>query len=199
MVVTQYQYHTYIVIYMYMPDLIIDITWIGLLLKGDRKTIYTFIESYGQFMYNVCYKILLNTSEAEEAAQDAIMKALKAIESYDIRSSFKAWCYTIAYRTAIDYKRKIKSTSDISTSIDIALPSKADDEVNSNETKQNILSLLSHLDEESRTIVSLFYLEEKNIRELMEITGLSESNIKIKLFRARKELSLHAHKYFEKI
>jgi DNA-directed RNA polymerase specialized sigma24 family protein len=57
---------------------------------------------------------------------------------------------------------------------------------------------LSHLDEEARTIVSLFYLEEKNIKELMEITGLSESNIKIKLFRARKELSLHANKYFEK-
>jgi len=184
---------------MYMQDLTIDTTWIRLLLKGDRKTIHTFIESYGQFMYNVCYKILLNTSEAEEAAQDTIMKALKAIESYDTKSSFKAWCYTIAYRTAIDYRRKIKYTTDISAGIEIAHPVRSDDEVNSNETKQNILSLLSHLDEESRIIVSLFYLEEKNIRELTEITGLSESNIKIKLFRARKELALHAHKYFEKI
>jgi RNA polymerase sigma factor (sigma-70 family) len=95
------------------------------LAKRRQKTIHTFIESYGQFMYNVCYKILLNTSEAEEASQDAIMKALKAIESYDIRSSFKAWCYTIAYRTAIDYRRKIKYTSDISTSIDIAHPSQS--------------------------------------------------------------------------
>jgi RNA polymerase sigma-70 factor (ECF subfamily) len=184
---------------MYMQDLPVDTSWIPLLLKGDRKTIHDFTENYGQFMYNVCYKILLNAAEAEEATQDAIMKVLKAIESYDTRSSFKAWCYTIAYRTAIDYKRRIKYTTDLSDGFEMTHPDKADDEMNSNETKKNIISLLSNLEEESRTIISLFYLEEKNIRELMQITGLSESNIKIKLFRARKELALHAHKYFEKI
>jgi len=182
-----------------MQDLTIDERWISLLSKGDRKTISYFTNTYGSFMYNVCYKILLNSSEAEEATQDAIMKALKALTSFDIKSSFKAWCYTIAYRTAIDYKRKIKYTSDLSAGIEIAHHAMADDDVNNSETKSSIISLLSHLDEESRLIISLFYLEEKNIRELMKITGFTESNIKIKLFRARKELALHAPKYFEKV
>jgi len=182
-----------------MADLVMDGKQIQLLLQGDRKTINSFIDNYGQFMYNVCYKILLNTHEAEEASQDAILKALKALESYDRKSPFKGWCYTIAYRTAIDYKRKIKYTSDLNASVETAHYSHADDEINTDETKKNILALLSHLDVESRMIISLFYLEEKNIKELIEITGLTESNIKIKLFRARKELAQHASKYFEKV
>jgi len=184
---------------MFMQDLVIDNTWVSLLLKGDRKAIYDFTENYGQFMFNVCYKVLLNMAEAEEATQDALLKVLNALHSYDTRSSFKAWCYTIAFRTAIDYKRKIKYTLDLNNGIEMVHPDKADDKLNTNETKQNILSLLAHLDPESRSIISLFYLEEKNIRELMQITGLTESNIKIKLFRARKDLALHAHKYFETI
>ncbi|MBK9256248.1 MAG: sigma-70 family RNA polymerase sigma factor [Saprospiraceae bacterium] len=182
-----------------MADLEMDTRQINLLLSGDRKSITSFVDSYGQFMYNICFKILMNTHEAEEAAQDAVLKVLRALESYDRKSSFKGWCYTIAYRTAIDYKRKIKYTTDISGGSEIAHSGLTDDDINSKETKRNILSLLSHLEEESRLIISLFYLEEKNIKELIEITGLTESNIKIKLFRARKELAQHAAKYFENV
>ena len=75
----------------------------------------------------------------------------------------------------------------------------SDQHIQESETKVAIQSLLSHLDDESKMIVSLYYLEEKNIKEVVEITGLTESNIKIKLFRARKELARYAPKYFEHI
>jgi RNA polymerase sigma-70 factor (ECF subfamily) len=176
-----------------------DISWIPLLLKGDRKTIQYFVDTYGGFMYNVCYKILLSTVEAEEATQDAVMKAVKAIESYDQKSPIKAWCYTIAYRTAIDYKRKIRYSVSLDNTNEVAYEHTSDQHIQESETKVAIQSLLSHLDDESKMIVSLYYLEEKNIKEVVEITGLTESNIKIKLFRARKELARYAPKYFEHI
>ncbi|MBK6499310.1 MAG: sigma-70 family RNA polymerase sigma factor [Saprospiraceae bacterium] len=84
--------------------------WISLLLSGDRKAITYFTDNYGQFMYHVCYKVLLSTHDAEEAAQDAVLKAIKGLDRYDRSASLKAWCYTIAYRTAIDYKRRLKPT-----------------------------------------------------------------------------------------
>jgi RNA polymerase sigma factor (sigma-70 family) len=174
-----------------------DDNLVRLLLSGDRKTISTFVETYGQFIYNVCYKILLHNQLAEEATQDSIMKILKSIESFDTKSSFKAWCYTIAYRTAIDSKRKLKSHVDLATSPEPIYDRKADFNIDELETKEGINSLLRHLDEESRVIVSLFYLEEKSIKEVLDITGLTESNVKIKLFRARKELAKHANKYFD--
>lgn len=172
---------------------------VRLLLSGDRKTISTFVDTYGQFIYNVCYKILLHNQLAEEATQDSIMKVLKSVENFDTKSSFKAWCYTIAYRTAIDSKRKLKYHVDLSSSHELPYDKKADYNINEIETKEGINSLLGHLDEESRIIVSLFYLEEKSIKEVLDITGLTESNVKIKLFRARKELAKHADKYFDSI
>lgn len=174
-----------------------DTSWIPDLLKGDRNIIRFFVDTYGGFMYNVCYKILLSSADAEEAAQDAIMKAVNAIASYDPKSSIKAWCYTIAYRTAIDYKRKIKYTVALDHSNEVAYDRSSDDQIHQDETRSVIQSLLSHLDDESKMIVGLYYLEEKNIKEVIQITGLTESNIKIKLFRARKELAKFASKYFE--
>jgi RNA polymerase sigma factor (sigma-70 family) len=176
-----------------------DTSWIPRLIKGDRKTIHFFVDTYGSFMYNVCYKILLSTVEAEEAAQDAVMKAVNAINSYDPKSSIKAWCYTIAYRTAIDYKRRVKYSVSLEHSNEVAYDGASDQQIHQDETKTAIQSLLSHLDEESKMIISLYYLEEKNIKEVIAITGLTESNIKIKLFRARKELARYAPKYFEQI
>ncbi|MFZ1752005.1 MAG: sigma-70 family RNA polymerase sigma factor [Saprospiraceae bacterium] len=180
-----------------MDDKSEDRVWIQRLIQGDRKAISYFVDTYGGFIYNVTYKILLNSHEAQEATQDSILKVLKGLSNYNQTSPLKAWCYTIAYRTAIDYKRKVKYTADISDQFDLAHDSTADGSLYADETSSTISMLLSHLDEESRMIISLFYLEEKNIKELMEITGLTESNIKIKLYRSRKLLGQHAGKYFE--
>jgi RNA polymerase sigma factor (sigma-70 family) len=176
-----------------------DTSWISLVITGDRRSINNFVEIYGSFMYNVCYKILLSPEEAEEAAHDAILKAVKAIRLFDHKASFKAWCYTIAYRTAIDYKRKIRYTLPLDISNDVASGQLSDQNIQQNEIKSALESLLSQLDDESKMIISLYYLEEKNIKEVSKIMGLTDSNIKIKLFRARKEMAIHAPKYFEHI
>lgn len=173
-----------------------DYYWIEALLIGDRKSIYNFVETYGNFMYHICFKVLLRSDEAEEACQDAVMKAIKSISQFDRKSSIKAWCYTIAFRTAIDYRRKLKPTVDIQSVQEAASVVSADHQIQADQTKLALTTLLSHLDDESRMVISLYYLEEKNIKEVMEITNLSESNIKIKLFRARKELAKYAPKYF---
>ncbi len=182
-----------------MNELLVDKGFISRLKTGDSKSIKVFMDTYGRFIYHVTYKVLLQASEAEEATQDTILKVIKALDTYDLKSSFKAWCYTIAWRTAIDYKRRLKYTVDIHEGMEVISSVTSDAIIHQSETQSNIKTLLSHLDEESRLIISLYYLEEKNIRELIDITGLTESNLKVKLFRARKELAKHAGKYFEQI
>ncbi|MBK9735955.1 MAG: sigma-70 family RNA polymerase sigma factor [Saprospiraceae bacterium] len=182
-----------------MAPNIMDARMVKLLQTGDRRAINTFVDSYGQFIYHVCYKVLLNAFEAEEAAQDTVMKVLKALDTFEPSYSLKAWCYTIAFRTAIDFKRKIRRHEDLSSSPELSNDSYADQNMHNKETRYGIEMLLRHLDDESRSVISLFYLEEKNIKEVIDITGLTESNVKIKLFRARKELAKHAEKYFDKV
>ncbi len=171
-----------------------ELNQVKLLLIGDRKTISIFTDTYGQFMYNVCYKILQSTPDAEEATQDSVLKVLKNLHSFDIKSSLKAWCYTIAYRTAIDYKRRTRSTVELKDDSYFVSDKQADVIVEEDDRKKNVSKMIQSLDEESRTIVTIFYLEERNIKEVMKITGLTESNIKIKLFRARKHMAEFAYK-----
>ncbi len=168
---------------------------VRLLLNGNHRAVNKFTESYGQFIYNVCYKILSNTHDAEEATQDSVMKILKNIHTFDTNSSLKAWCYTIAYRTSIDHKRKSKYYVELNGVTDIAYDKQADDLIEQQELKSRVNKMIQLLDDESKMIVTLFYLEERNVKEVAELTGLTTSNIKIKLFRARKLMSEYANKY----
>jgi RNA polymerase sigma factor (sigma-70 family) len=180
-----------------MLDKTIDERIVDLLKRKDVGGVRLFMDTYAGFMFHVCNKVLMNTPEAEEATQDAVLKIMNAIDTFNEGSSFKAWCYTISYRTSIDYKRKSKIHTDIAVVHDLADGDTADALIKIDETKESVQSLLKHIDDESRLIISLFYLEEKNIKEVVDITGLTESNVKIKLFRARKELAKHANKYFD--
>lgn len=179
----------------FMAKTLLETDLIPQVLSGDRKAITTFTEIYGQFMYSICFNILRKKADAEEAAQDAILKVLKSLHTFDRQSSLKAWCYTIAYRTAIDYARKIKTNVALEHAMQMSSESPADSILNDSERSLYIHSLMDQLDEESKKIVTLYYLEEKNIKEVEKITCQTESNIKIKLFRARKKMAEYAHMY----
>lgn len=165
------------------------------LCNGRETGVSDLLNHYGSFVFTIVNRVLLNSAEAEEATQDVFMKVIKGIHTYDKASSFKGWMYSIAYRTAIDYTRKRKKGMITLEGVSVSDDAGADDVIKDSEQKIQINRLLQHLDEESRIIVTLYYLEEKNIKEITLITGMGESNIKTKLFRARKELSTHIHKY----
>lgn len=169
-------------------DLIIS----GVLL-GERKALKLFLDLYLSYISRVVSFVLVDRMDVEEASQDAIYKIINALASYNPSTSIKAWMYTIAHRTAIDHYRKIKKNDSLEQ-LQLTSPVTADNSVNQNEQKEMIRRLLDILDSDSKQLVIQYYLEEKKIKELEKITGLTESNIKIKLFRARKEMALMASK-----
>lgn len=166
-------------------------------LVGDTRAIAYFVEKYSGYVYTVCKNILKHNTESEEACQDTFIKAISKMGDFKDGGSFKAWLFTIAYRTSIDYKRKFKYHQDETSLINFTDEKHADEKIMQKEMSQNIEKLMGHLSEEDGNLVRLFYLNEMSIKEIVEVTGLSESNIKIKLFRARKELASHIDKYFD--
>ena len=178
--------------HMTKEDLLID-----RLRKGQQSAINAFVDTYAAYLYSIAFNVLRSKFDAEEATQDSMMKAIKNIESFKQGSSFKAWLYSICFRTAIDHKRRNKITTDIDSLFDNADSNHADDQLLEDDMKFKIERLLSHLDDQDKTIIQLFYLDELSIKEVCQIMNMTESNIKIKLYRARKELALHAGKYFE--
>lgn len=174
-----------------------DILIKGLLSKNN-KIINDFVKSYTGLLYKACSSVLSNSDLIEEATQDSFLKIIKSISKFDKRSSLNTWMYTIAYRTAIDYHRRIKINYDIDKAVNIKSSSSSDQAVENTEFKMRISKLINHLEEEDQKLISLFYIQEFSMKEICELTGYTLSNVKVRLYRARKELATHVNKYFDK-
>ena len=80
------------------------------ILRKDKKMILVFIQSYQHRVYSQAYRMLGNTQDAEEACQDAFIKALNKIDGFKGGSKLSTWVYRIGYTTCLDVlkKRKVK-------------------------------------------------------------------------------------------
>ena len=76
--------------------------------QDDEDAFLTLYDRYAGYVYALTMRILRDPNLAEEATQDTFLKIINKIGDYNRTSPFKAWIFTVAYRTAIDYKRKQK-------------------------------------------------------------------------------------------
>ncbi len=160
-------------------------------LAGESQAFGLLVGRYQDQIYSVCFSTLKNRDEAQEAAQDTFIKAYKALDRYKAESKFSSWLYRIAYNTSLDYIRKRKHTQSIDE-IDYSLGGSTeggDHLMEKSELHQRLLLAIQELPPEEAAIIRMFYLEEMNIKELEQSTGLSNSNVKVKLYRGRKKLA----------
>lgn len=167
------------------------------ILKGETSLYEYFLDKYSQQVFILIIRIVENQEDAEELTQDTFLKAFEHLSSFKAESSFSTWIYRIAYNTAISATRKRKQELIVMDSAMLMNISdqQIDDALNdeSEERVGKLNKAIKKLDAEERTLISLFYNEEKNneektIGEIALILGLTESNAKVKLHRIRKKL-----------
>jgi RNA polymerase sigma-70 factor (ECF subfamily) len=142
--------------------------------------------------YTFALKILKVPEDAEEVAHDAFVKAYLSLKEFRQESRFTTWLFKIVFNLSVSRLRK-KKLEFASLDEDTAILNLAETENLFNsltDKEQNLLirEAVDRLPEDERAIVTLYYMNECPVKEIMEITGLSEANVKIKLFRARKRL-----------
>lgn len=162
---------------------------IARILQGDSRAFGELVRHYQHMVYTVCFRVLRNASEAEEAAQDSFVKAYQHLAGYSGSAKFSTWLYSIAYRTAISQSRK--RSTDGSSVDDLAHHPQAESDNGSHrgELRAQLDLALTRLPADDASILSLYYLEELSVEEIVTVTGLGASNVKVKLHRARKKLS----------
>ena len=162
-------------------------------LQGNKAAFGSLVTQYQDYVFSVTMKVLKNREEAEEAAQDSFVKAYRALASFEQRSKFGTWLYQIAWRTAIDRYRSRPKVS-LSLDDDNSYLQVADHEASPEQqlqhrnTRSLIEQALGQMKAEDATLLTLYYLNEQSVKEIAEITGLTESNVKVKLFRLRDTL-----------
>jgi len=170
-----------------------DQIYIDKVLQGDANSFSYLVESYKDMAYTVALKIVRNTEDAEEVAQDSFIKAFQQLRTFQGKSKFSTWLYTIVYRTAISKtrKKKIEVTAIDAYVIDNHAANLSFSQIESlkhEEQQKYIKAAINQLPELDALLVTLFYMNDNTLDEIQEITGYSKTNIKVRLFRARKKL-----------
>jgi RNA polymerase sigma factor (sigma-70 family) len=178
--------------------------YIGEVLAGNINAFSYIVERHKDKAYNLAYRICYSHEEAEEIAQDSFLKAYRALGSFKGKSSFSTWLYRIVYNTAISYvrirKKKTLSLEDFPADASDFIGNNSSEDEADNEYRRSLLDFaFKKISEEERSLVTLHYFEELSTDEIAEITGISKSNIKVKLFRARQKMLQVLEKSEEKI
>jgi RNA polymerase sigma-70 factor (ECF subfamily) len=161
--------------------------------EGDIPAFSQLIERYQDMAFTLALSIVKNREEAEEVTQDSFMKAFKSIGSFQEKSLFSSWLYRIVYNTAISKHRLKKPvTTELDTKEMRAFEHQHANEttgkLETSERKKILKQALAKLNEDEAYLIILYYYKELSVDEIQKITGLTISNIKVKLHRARKQL-----------
>lgn len=163
--------------------------------NGDHKAFTYVVEKYQPLAYNIARAVVHNTEDAEEVAQDAFVKIFRFIGQYNGESRFSSWLYKVVFNTALTKANKtakelLRNEQVIKNQEDQW--SEGSELINliTRDQKQIIEEALNRLHDNDRLVITLFYLGEKSIGEISEITTWKHSKIKVRLMRARKKLEV---------
>jgi RNA polymerase sigma-70 factor (ECF subfamily) len=147
----------------------------------------------GPLAYRVARGILRNTADAEDVAQEALLRAYRYFDRLRDRNRFRAWLVRIAFRLALDRlrSRKRSEVRDTLWSQPEHRPpaANAEDLAASNEFQTHLDRALEELPEKLRLVLLLAAMEGHTIEEVAGMVGISTGTVKSRIFYARKQLA----------
>ena len=156
---------------------------------------------YHHKILDKCFSLVHNRELAGELAQSIISKVFEKLKSFEGRSSFSSWVYSITYNYCIDYLRRKKKLHYPDWNRTNIIPEYVDD-IEEDVTEENYERLMSIMDEihpEEKALLLMKYQENFSHREIGESLQISESATKMRIKRARaRVLYLYQKRYLER-
>jgi len=167
--------------------------WLQRSLQGDEDAFACLVERYQNPVFNLCYRMLGDEFEAEDAAQETFWRAYQHIQRYDPQRSFITWLLSIAAHYCIDQQRKrrmpILAIDDL---LEETLPDQAPDperKASQTEEQKAIRKLLETLNTQDKAAIILRYWYDFSEEEIARALNLSTGAVKSRLFRSRQALA----------
>ena len=165
---------------------------------GNREQAATvFVRKYQNFVFSTALRFLKSYDDADDAAQEIFIKALKSMEKFRGDSSLKTWLYRITMNvcTNMSHKKKIFGFFGSKDSEDSEFNNVVDDspmpdrKIESEEFEEKFLKALSKLPEKQRETFALRYFDEMPYEEISAVLGTSVGGLKANYFQAVKKLA----------
>lgn len=171
--------------------------WIARILAGEKELFHKLIQPYQQQAFITAISILKNEGEAEDAAQEAIIKAYRALAGFRAEAKFSTWLISIVMNEARSRLRK--SGRVVVESLDTKPEAEEDftpaliadwreipsEMLERNELAQQIRQAVDHLPPSYREVFLLRDKDELSVSDIAELLGVQPNLVKVRLFRAR--------------
>lgn len=174
---------------------------IARILQGERELFHDLVRPYERMVYLTVYSILRNETDAEDAAQDAMVNAYRHLAKFRGESKFSTWLTTIAVNEARQRLRKAKRIKEDS----LDQPIEGEDEeitpapltdwreipleaLERKELREALRSAVAALPDIYRQTFTLRDIDELNVAETAAALGINENMVKVRLHRARMML-----------
>lgn len=172
----------------------IVLEWVQAAMEGDQDAFTEIVYTYQDSVFNLCYRILSDRVEAEDAAQEAFLRAYMNLARYDPDRSFKTWLLTIASNHCIDRLRrrrmKLMSLDDPLPSLTLSSDEPEPEQASiTREQSEAIQGLLDKIPADYRAAIVLRYWYDYSYNEIADMLETTESAIKSRLFRARQMIA----------
>ncbi|HRX29949.1 MAG TPA: RNA polymerase sigma factor [Saprospiraceae bacterium] len=167
---------------------------ISQVLAGNINAYRDLILKYQHMVMALSLRLLKNPEDAEELAQDVFLKAFENLSTFKGDAKFSSWLYTINYRLGLNILKKKKIDIAEYSEYEYQLPDSSENimEKTIKMEKNNALKkAIDNLAPQDAYIIQLYYYEEMSIEEISKIVLMTETNVKTRLFRSRKQLQKH--------
>jgi len=167
--------------------------WLIRAQNGDAQAFTNVVETYERPVFNLCFRMLGNAQDAEDAAQETFVRAYQSIRRYDNSRAFSTWILSIAAHYCIDQIRK-RRVQVVSVE-DLPYPDLPDhspgmeSNLSRREEQQKIRGVLEILDATDRAAVVMYYWYDFSYEEICQALSISMSALKSRLHRARRAMA----------
>ena len=189
-------------------DVRTDEELVGIVVGGDVDCFEELITRYQSRVFGMARKYFRNESDAEDVVQTIFTKTFQKLSSYKGTAPFEHWFMRLSVNTCYDALRRKRNRPDQTIS-DMLFDDESwqdrlgnipdtSDRVGLEEARELVYTVLGQISDRARIVLTLQELEGRTIKEIAEITGWSESLVKVQAFRARKEMRASVERFLSR-
>lgn len=176
-----------------------DIRLVEMAQKGDRGAFNLLVQKYQHRVLKLVMRYVRDQAEAEDIAQEAFIKAYRALHSFRGDSAFYTWLYRIAANTAknvlsssrrklVDYDLDLQDPEDYAAQVLLKDSDTPEGMLLSEEIRHTVTEAMRQLPEDLREAITLRELEGLSYEEIAEVMECPVGTVRSRIFRAREAI-----------
>jgi len=170
-------------------DQVEDVALVRRSQSGDREAFSELVRRHQHLVYNVSYRFMRDTAQAEDMAQEAFLKAYRLLHGFRGDCSFTTWMYRVTSSVCLTELSRRKRRGEVEmpheTGDNLAATEHSPEET---DLKEQIRKCVTYLSGRYATIITLYYLNGSSYDEIAQVMDVPLGTLKTWMFRARKQL-----------